>query len=344
MGDAEGLTIVELGPDDAPRLVDCVRRAWGDSYQDREVYDVGDLAARLRSQMLRSVGAVAPDGRVVGHMAMMKRRAGDRTSDAGMTIVDPAFRGHRLSERLGAALREVMLADGMVAYHHYPVTVNTVTQRLGLAAGGVEVGFLFAHLGEAATAHAARTATTRRSASLILHQPLTADAPERSVHLPERYVDLFRPMLARAGLDRRERAGRAPEPTRSGLEVAHDPVRDRRLVTVSVIGADLLDRVAPLVADDPASLTHIDLRLDDPAAPWASERLRSLGVFLGGLLPEYAQGDVVRLQHVRVDAWAQEPPRLVSEAGRRLWDALVEDARGVDAVGADAAGPWIAAD
>jgi hypothetical protein len=47
-----------------------------------------------------------------------------------------------------------------------------------------------------------------------------------------------------------------------------------------------------------ALVAHVDLPLADPATPMATEALRVQGFSFAGLLPEYRDGDVLRLQRL----------------------------------------------
>jgi hypothetical protein len=74
---------------------------------------------------------------------------------------------------------------------------------------------------------------------------------------------------------------------------------------VSGIGADLVDRVVhdldAMAAYDLATVS-LDLRLEDPGAPWAVEQLEAVGFFFGAWLPGAEAGDgcgdVLRLQRL----------------------------------------------
>ena len=353
---SDDIGVAPLAPDGAEALVALIRRAYGESYADEAMYLPAEVARRLSTGRLRSVVARTASGRVVGHMAMMMRHPDDISCDAGMTIVDPDFRGHRLSGRLGDALGRVMADAGMVAYHHYPVTVNTVTQRLGLDSGGVEAGMLLSHISEAATAQQARVPTTRRSAALVLYQPLDPASPSRVVHLPRRHDEIVVHILDMAGLDREFRPGLAGPPTGpTEATLDHETSRGRALVTIERVGSDV--SVSQALVDalrHSPPVVQIDVRLDDPSAPWAIEQLRALRFGFAAVLPEYRLGDVCRLQRlttvsgdtvlgdtvlgdtvlgdaVETDTVLgdMEPARLVSDAGRRLWDYAWADQRSV---------------
>ncbi|MGH7291912.1 MAG: hypothetical protein ACREJT_11920, partial [Myxococcota bacterium] len=69
----------------------------------------------------------------------------------------------------------------------------------------------------------------------------------------------------------------------------------------------------------------VDLRLDDPALEFAVEALRRDGFFFCAYLPEYQDGDVLRLQRLREPAPAVLAPALATSGGAELLAAINQD-------------------
>jgi hypothetical protein len=136
-------------------------------------------------------------------------------------------------------------------------------------------------------------------------------------------------IYASVGLDRRLVDGEADLPRRPAcLRPVIDAPRGRILIAVESIGEDLVPEVARRLRDPLASsmqIAQLDLPLADPAAPAAVEALRELHFFFGGLLPEFSEGDVLRLQSVQSHAIDSASVALVSEVGRRLLDFVLAD-------------------
>ena len=85
------------------------------------------------------------------------------------------------------------------------------------------------------------------------------------------------------------------------LSASYDDRRRTLKCTVAVVGADLGTRVAREMqasARKGALVAHADLRLSDTASGYAVDVLRELGFFFSGLLPEYHDGDILRMQWV----------------------------------------------
>jgi hypothetical protein len=188
---------------------------------------------------LHSIGAFTDAGELIGHMGTTSRAHGGITADAGMTLVDPAFRG------------------------------------MDTPAAGA------------------------RPSSLIRWLPFGL-APERAVYVPERYRAPIEALYAEAQLSRtalQPDVGLGEQA--SELEHAYDVRRQILCIAVTRAGCDLAAKVENHrrgAVKRGGLVVHVDLALFDPATPAATEALRTHGFSFAGLLPEYREGDVLRLQ------------------------------------------------
>jgi serine/threonine-protein kinase RsbW len=86
------------------------------------------------------------------------------------------------------------------------------------------------------------------------------------------------------------------------LEVHLLPPASRARVLVREFGADLLDRLFPLVEEmdrGGVSRIYLDLPLADPGTASFAAPVEALGFSFAGVLPEQGGGDLLRLQHLR---------------------------------------------
>jgi serine/threonine-protein kinase RsbW len=324
---SDALEIRTLRAEEAPGLVACVRRCYGDSYLDPAQYDAPAIAAAIRQGRRHSLVAVTATGVVVGHMGLSLRRLGDNSADAGMTLVDPGHRGRGLSRELGLAVARKGRELGLVGAHDYPVTVHAATQRIG-AGFGVDTGLLLDNMPADVTFQQMGVPDDARSASLTRYLPLAA-APERALHAPDPYRPLIETLCARAKLRRRFASGEGGHERTSDLALRDDARRRILRVEVVRVGADLPERIDALAHDPGRIACHVDLPLLDPGTPAACRALRERGFFWGGLLPEYRDGDVLRLQRLAAPPGPEGAPVLDSEEGRELRDFVLGDARAV---------------
>ena len=327
--DSPEATIRRLEPDDAPSLVRCVVRCYGDSYPHRVFYDVDEIRSLLSRELLHSAVAVDRQGEVVAHLGLVLERRGARTGDMVLGIVDSQYRGRQLIIQTGACVAQEFARLGLIGLYQYATTAHAISQRLVLATSSVETGVLLGYLPEATSSmQRPENPLGWRIPSIMLYLQL-GEAPARQAYVPERYRGVVNDIYSRLGLERQlgeadaELPG-APTHVRLVLETARSLAR----IEVERAGRDLVPEVSKLlreVASSDAQIVHLDLRLSDPSTPKSVELLRGLGFFFGGILPELRDGDVLRLQSTREGPRDRGGIEVFSEAGERLLDFVLSD-------------------
>ncbi|MGB5809920.1 MAG: GNAT family N-acetyltransferase [Polyangiales bacterium] len=332
MPDSGDVTVRLLEPDEAGLLVELIRRCYRDTYIDPTFYDVDAVRERLASGRLSSVGAFVGDDALAGHMGITTRPWGGNTADAGMTLVDPAQRGHGIARQVAVGLAQQAVALGLVGVHDYPVTVHAATQRLAKGYGA-DTGLMLANMPADVSFERMETpAPGQRTSSLIRWLPF-GRPPEREVHLPDRYADILKTLYDEANLLRTPRV-RDAALLGGGSEI-HTVVDLRRNIArlvVMVAGEDLVARVASeteFARQRGVLVAHVDLSLSDRTTPAATEALRTLRYSFAGLLPEYRNGDVLRLQWLSVDAESSAVTVLSSDTTRAIQAFVLADRAGL---------------
>lgn len=319
---SQSVQIRRLTVDDALPLKACFERCYGTSYVAGYFYGPGELRERIASGRLRSVIAETTEGQIVGHMGLTVRHPEARTVDAGNTIVDPAFRGQRIVQQLGLALNVLCEDEGFLGYHHYPTTVHPIMQQLSVADKGTETGVMLAYVPAGTEYRELEGAPlTERPAATVVWRPFAA-CPSRTVYIPDDYAAITASTYAHANLDRDLGV---PLPTvvthETDLTVRDDQRRGLLHVDVHRPGLDLPGRVEETIATSgTAEVVHVDLRMDDPSSPAAAELLRKQRFLFCAVLPEYLQGDILRLQRLRNPALPR--PNLIN-VGAKAFLALI---------------------
>jgi hypothetical protein len=115
-------------------------------------------------------------------------------------------------------------------------------------------------------------------------------------------------------------------PTATKLASSFDPRRtDLQRITVERAGAESARSASDGARRNRRRSRAVDLALDDPAVEAAVDLLRGEGFFLCALLPEYLEGDVLRLQRLRDPAPAVLAPARATEGGAALLEALARE-------------------
>jgi GNAT superfamily N-acetyltransferase len=314
------VTIRRLRPDDAAALSACFERCYGRSYATPLFYDVDALRATIAARELRSVVAVVGT-RVVGHTGLTVRHLRARAIEAGNTVVDPDFRGGGLLGRLGGALADLCRQQGYVGYVHYPTTAHGIMQARSVAGGGVETGVMLCYI-PADTEYQAIDRPPGRLAATVVYQPF-ARAPHRVTQLPQAYpwlADLY----TRSGI---ERTFRRHGGALGGVSRLVSRMNERRgllHIDCETPGADLAAVVSTLLAELRPAVAHVDVDLSTLTADAAVEALRRIGFFYCGLLPEFGDADVLRLQWLADDDPGSA--ELANPGARAILARILEDA------------------
>ncbi len=326
------VTVRLLDPQEAPLLIELIRHCYAETYIDPTFYEEPSVRALLASGKLYSIGAFSVSGELVGHMGITSRPWGGATADAGMTLVDPSHRGKGIAREVAVGLAQQSVALGLIGVHDYPVTVHAATQRLAKGFG-VDTGLMLVNIpADVAFQEMETPAPGERSSSLMRWLPF-GRAPRREVYLPDRYRERLTSLYEAAALPRSVCDADATVSAQpSELEVILDTRRKIARIGVTRIGADLDARVKAetgRASDEGAIVGHVDLPLSDPGTPFAAVVLRAVGYSFAGLLPEYRDGDVLRMQWLSLEAQASAAAVLSTDATRAIEAFVLEDRAGL---------------
>ena len=293
----------------------CFRRCYGETYPNDDFYDVARLTLRIESGSLRSVVAIADDGTLVGHTGLTVRHALAKAIEAGNTVVDPACRGQGLLGQLAALLNRLCVEAGYIGYLHYPTAAHEIMQKASVR-GGFETGVMLDYI-PAETDYRAIDRGAGRIAATVVYQPFSP-APQRTLWIAPRYLDVARQLYGAASLERTLRVANDPATSQTTrMSASFNKRRGLHHVHVAAIGTDFAYAVAGASKSE-AAVSHVDLCLDDPGIGAAVAALRAQGYFFCALLPEFAHTDVLRMQRLTFPAASSFAPKLANRGAIEL--------------------------
>lgn len=333
VADDAPIEIAFLEPDEAEELSWAIWRSYGGSYDADWVYRPAEIAARLRSGVLRSIVARAsaePERPVVGHLACTLRDPDAHAGEAGQAVVDPRWRGHHLFTTLKRTLADRLRSEGLAGMFSEATAAHPYSQKANVALGAQETGILVGYIPGSVDYRAISDAPAHRR-SVVLYYLKLNDGPPRAVHPPAHHRSIVAEIVERAGLRGTlaplTRADAGAGSTRLSERIRTD--HDAGFVTVEHVGPDLAEVTAEhLTAERQRGLacSYVDLPLDDPGTAAHGDTLRGSGLRFGGIFPNAGRtGDVLRLQYLH-DARAETGDiELASPAGRALLDYVLAD-------------------
>jgi GNAT superfamily N-acetyltransferase len=299
-----------LRPDEASKLTEAIRAAYGESYDVRWVYEEAEVARRLGAGTYVSCVAETAGGELLCHEGMSLTDPGDAVGHSGQAVTMPAARGQHLFTQTKRFLMDWAAERGMAGMYSEATAAHPYSQRANLELGAHETGFLLGWIPASVTNDAALGARPSRQAAALFYSKLN-DGHERPVFAPERHREVVRRTLALCAL----RGALAEPPAGTSLDrhtqlhVAVDADHNLALITVHVPGADLEETVAAErhhLFHAGLDAVYLDLPLEMPGTALVADHLEALGVSYAGIFPNSrCDGDVLRMQslhEVHVDA------------------------------------------
>nr|MBI3613450.1 hypothetical protein [Nitrospirota bacterium] len=122
--------------------------------------------------------------------------------------------------------------------------------------------------------------------------------------------------------------GQIDLPQSGHLTVSLRPDHNQAILTVDALGRDTLDSVRSHLHElrlQRVDCIYVDLPLVQEGVGALGAKLRDLGFFFGALIPEFGQGDVLRLQYLNNVDIVPADIHTASEAGRKLLATILED-------------------
>ncbi len=331
---AAQVIIRQATPADAEGIVHLVFRGMGYSFPDKGMLSADEMRQRLESGRIVSFVAVAPDGAVVGHEALV-RLEDDVIPELGRLVVDPRWRGHHLSGPL---------VDAAIAGAHDLALPflwgechgrHLISQRVALGVGGVEVGLLKGAAPDRVVLAGFDAPETGRI-SLVPYAIPVAGADARRTYLPRHHWDACREIVDALGLERDFVDSEVLAAGDTALHVSVDRGFETGRISVLRLGEDWARRVAEeftSMRKAGISVTYLDIGLDDPAAPAAIRLAEDNFFFWAAYLPEARPtGDVLRLQCIGWVDVDTEHVQYASDFGRRMGDYVVAEGARVEAL------------
>ena len=297
------ITVRPMEPGDAEGVARLTWRTYGYTYQHQEFYRPDLLQRILAEGGMRSWVALAADGEVVGHTALVLEQPDALVAEGGRAMVDPRYRGHHVMKHLTSFRRDYVGDLGLYGVYADSVTEHTRSQALYGGAEQPVTGVLLGYLPPTVSFRRIETdAAPRRQAVVMSYHP-QREHDELTVHPPAVSADVLRRIYDAHELPRRFGAG-APLARGGTSKVESRVWHDigAALLVIEEPGADLHDAVrARLRSLRGAGVDVVfgDLPLTHPAAAAAGEVLNRLGFSFGGVIPLLRdRGDVLRMQHL----------------------------------------------
>jgi GNAT superfamily N-acetyltransferase len=286
-------------PDDAEGIGRLFRAVYGEGYPVRIVYNPEELRAAFDRRESMAVVARRMDGEVVGAVSLFRSTPSSRLYESGQGLVLPAWRGLGINGFILRHLLEVVAPSlgidavfgESVCNHPY---MQRTTANLGYVETGLEVDLM---------PHEAYSKEGRPGRVSVLPQFRLYGAGADRAHVPAAYAREFGFLYQSLNVKRTVLPCHAGVAATGQSEITSQIFEFARVarVAVSRAGADFEGAFAEKEEEclfNGTLVLQVWLSLADPAVGAATEHLRGLGYFFGGLLLCWFGHDALLMQKI----------------------------------------------
>jgi anti-sigma regulatory factor (Ser/Thr protein kinase) len=328
----EPVTFRKMTISDATGLTRCVYRTYGYTYGSDYIYNPPEVREMLASGILESFLAVTPANEIVGHLALIYHKPGAMVGESGQAVVDNRFRGRKLFEKLKRELLEFAGNKGLYGVYSEATTVHPYSQKGNITLGAVETGFMFGYLPESLSIKTIESASKKFRFSTLLYYLKVNEEPKRTIYLPENHTSVLNRIIGKINLNREiGQPGSLPDLQNNTVIYSKiKPEWGHAIITVAEYGNDYFTAVKSFlreIRNQKIEAIYIDLPLSDECTPHFYAETESLGFSFSCLIPEYEEGDVIRMQYL--NNFTVDPCKIAvaSDFGKELLSYVMKDLR-----------------
>ena len=308
--DHPSIRLVE--PGDAEMLARLAYRVYGYTYFSF-FYFPDKIRELIENGLLVSAVAINQNEEVVGNLSLFFESRGAKVADSGAAMVDPRYRGHNLFKGMKLFLKDYAVRQQMYGLYSEAVTIHPFTQQGNRSIGAKETGIMLAYVKEKLSFKKINDdRLSEQRQAVVLYYLKTSEEPRRQVFLCEQFFPILKKvydnLVLRREVIRIDASADSPAPVTNSLaSTSVKPDLNVAVISMSVIGQDAFDLVRQQLREfclNKVETIYLEMSVDSPCSATLASRLIGLGFMLSGVVPEYRNGDYIKLQYlnnVRVD-------------------------------------------
>jgi anti-sigma regulatory factor (Ser/Thr protein kinase) len=320
-----------MRPDETVSLARLIYRVYGYTYPHEDIYYPEKFASLIESGLVTSCVAVNEQEEIIGHLGVFLEEPEDHVGESALAAVDPRYRGRGLFPKMKKMMMEKVASKGILGLYSRAVTVHVASQKSNVKMGSKETGFVLAHSPPTAIFKKMKTeeAHIRRTVALF-YVPVAPDR-EQVVYLPDSHQEILKRIYQHAELKRVFKETNTPQVNlkpHSLIHSHHLREMSSAFLRVKEYGEDFIDELRLQVQDliqKRVELIVIDLPLKDPNTSFLCPEIEKMGFFFSGLMPEYLDGDSIRLQYLNHIAFDPETVDVYSEFAKEIFNYVIQE-------------------
>ncbi len=315
--------------DETVSLARLIYRVYGYTYPHEDIYYPEKFASLIESGLVTSCVAVNEKDEIVGHLGVFLETPEDHVGESALAAVDPRYRGRGLFPQMKKMMMEEVASKGILGLYSRAVTVHVASQKSNVKMGAKETGFVLAHSPPTAIFKKMKTeiADIRRTVALF-YVPVVHDR-EQTVFLPYNHQKIISKIYKHSELPRFFKKADPDNVNLAPHSHIHShilPEMASAFLRVKEFGVDFIDELRLQVRDlneRKTELIVLDLPLKDPGTARLCPEIEKMGFFFCGIMPEYLDGDSIRLQYLNNVTFDPESVDVYSEFAHEVFHYVV---------------------
>ena len=326
---SEKVTLRLMRPDETVSLARLIYRVYGYTYPHEDIYYPEKFASLIESGLVTSCVAVNELDEIVGHLGVFLENPGDHVGESALAAVDPRYRGRGLFPQMKKMMMEEVASKGILGLYSRAVTVHVASQKSNVKMGAKETGFVLAHSPPTAIFKKMKTETANIRRTVALFYVPVVPEREQTVFLPHPHGKIINKIYNHAELPRVFKKANPDNVKLTPHSHIHShilPEMSSAFLRVNEFGVDFIDELRLQVQDlsqRKIELIVLDLPLKDPNTAILFPEIEKLNFFFCGIMPEYLDGDSIRLQYLNSVAFDPEGVDVYSEFAQEIFDYVV---------------------
>ena len=321
-----------IHPADAEMVSRLAYRVYGYSYVSLFYYPE-KLREYIENKLIVSAVAVNQNEEIVGNLSLFFETPGAKVADSGAAMVDPRYRGHNLFKEMKLFLKDFACKTQMFGIYSEAVTIHTFTQQGNISLGAKETGIMLAYVLEKLRFKKISSDVLDQRQATVLYYLKTSQEPFRKVFVAERFYPVIKRVYDNLGLQREVNMVESGSISTSLAEISkiHTQVKpDFNVAVISLvtIGNDAFDQIRQQLREfklNKVESIYVEIPVDSISSALLSAQLSNIGFMLSGIIPEFRNGDYLKMQYlnnVRVDP---AKINIASELGKELLAEIMKE-------------------
>jgi len=301
---AEDLEIRLMKPEEATEVSRCIYRTYRYTYLKEDLYFPERINAMNHDGKMISIVAVNKNGDVAGHFAIMPR-PNRKVAEIGVAVVMPRYRGRGIMKKMLTRLMDEARERSLYALYGNALTIHALSQRANIKFGFFETALQLGWIPPGST-KIIKERGLKGAGNILTFFKYLRETDPYPVFIPGKYKKILDKLYSGLGLMRLFEAPMPvtmavlPDESELNLKIKHH--HRTAVITIKKFGKDFLDRLRTKTTElsrKNFNAIYIDFELKDPFTPKATLMAEDMGFFFSGLLPDYSDGDVIRLQRYK---------------------------------------------